>query len=153
MVRIPRRLVEELRQHARDDEQNEVCGVIHARDGEPFEVIRVRNIAGADETPSPFRYNMDTRALIDLEKRRDNTGESLFAIYHSHIKSEARPSPTDENLAFYPPGRYDLAPAYPGTLYILISLTHQPDVRAWRIESREPGAERPKVTEEPIEIV
>ena len=49
---------------------------------------------------------------------------------HSHVRSPARPSPTDVGLAFYP-----------DALYLLVSLTEDqadpstgaPSVRAWRI--------------------
>jgi len=53
-----------------------------------------------------------------------------WAIVHSHVRSPARPSPTDVGLAFYP-----------DALYVLVSLAEdQADpvtgaecVRAWRI--------------------
>ena len=155
MPRIPRALVEEMLAHAREDLPNEACGIIHAVDGVPTTVHRVPNVAGDDGKGSPYRYLMDPMTQHRLEVRRDDSGETLFAIYHSHVASEARPSPTDERQAFFPPGEFDLDPAYPGTWYILVALRDAAplDVRAWRIERREPGAERPKVTEEPIEIV
>ena len=155
MPRIPRALVEEMLAHAREDLPNEACGVIHAVDGVPTAVHRVRNVAGDDGQGSPYRYLMDPMTQHRLEVQRDDSGETLFAIYHSHVASEARPSPTDERQAFFPPGEFDREPAYPGTWYILVSLRDAAplDVRAWRVERCEPGAERPKVTEEPIEIV
>jgi proteasome lid subunit RPN8/RPN11 len=155
MVRIPRALHEEMLAHAREDAPNEACGVIHAQDGEPVAVHRVPNVAGDDGKGSPYRYLMDPRTQFQLEDQRDKTGETLFAIYHSHVASEARPSPTDERQAFFPPGEFDREPAYPGTLYILVSLRDAAplDVRAWRIAKRLPGNERPEVTEEPIEVV
>lgn len=155
MPRIPRALVDEMLAHAREDAPNEACGVVHAKDGEAIAVYRVPNASGDDGKGSPYRYLMDPKTQYELEVRRDDTGETLFAIYHSHVASEARPSPTDERQAFFPPGEFDRAPAYPGTLYILVSLRDAAplDIRAWRVEQRLPGAERPVVTEEPIEIV
>ena len=157
MPRIPRALVEEMLAHAREDLPNEACGVIHAKDGVPVAVHRVRNVAGDDGTGSPYRYLMDPMTQHRLEVRRDDEGETLFAIYHSHVASEARPSPTDERQAFYPPGepgKFDREPAYPGTWYILVSLRDSTPnhVRAWRIEPGKPLAERPKVTEERITL-
>ena len=160
MPRIPRALVEEMLAHAKDDLPNEACGVIHAVDGVPATVHRVPNVAGDDGKGSPYRYLMHPMTQHRLEVRRDDSGgrETLFAIYHSHVASEARPSPTDERQAFFPPGEpghFDREPAYPGTWYILVSLRDAAplDVRAWRIEAGAPGAPNAKVTEEPIEIV
>jgi proteasome lid subunit RPN8/RPN11 len=54
----------------------------------------------------------------------------IWGIVHSHVRSPARPSPTDVGLAFYP-----------DALYVLIALapdqadpaTGAESVRAWRI--------------------
>jgi len=54
----------------------------------------------------------------------------IWGIVHSHVRSPARPSPTDVGLAFYPEA-----------LYVLVSLaegeadpaTGAESVRAWRI--------------------
>jgi proteasome lid subunit RPN8/RPN11 len=92
---------------------------------------------------------MDPQEQLNLELRRDRTGESLFAIYHSHVASEARPSPTDERMAFFPPGDFSQEPSYPDTYYILISLVNpdEPSVRAFRIRKGDSYEER--VVEEP----
>ena len=60
----------------------------------------------------------------------DDAGEAIWAIVHSHVRSTARPSPTDVGLAFYP-----------DALYVLVSLdaaeadpvSGAESVRAWRI--------------------
>jgi proteasome lid subunit RPN8/RPN11 len=66
----------------------------------------------------------------------DDHGWELGAIYHSHTRTRAYPSPTDTKLAFYP-----------AALYIIVSLANEkaPDVRAFRIADGE-------VTEAPLEI-
>jgi proteasome lid subunit RPN8/RPN11 len=158
MARIRRALVDEMIAHAREDPANEVCGIVHARDGVPIAVHRLSNVGGDGRTPSPFRYLMDPLQFMRLEQQRDASGETLFAMYHSHIQSEARPSRTDERQAFFPPATnpedYDKDPAYPGTFYILVSLTQEPTIRAWRVSRRnDPASDRPQVDEEPIEVV
>jgi len=141
--RIPRAIVDEMVAHAREDLPDEACGMVHARDGVPLAVHRVKNDAA-----SPYRYEMNPLQMMRLEGRRDSEGETLFAIYHSHVASPARPSPTDVRMAFFPPGELDREPAYPETMYILVSLdTEPPDVRAYWIRR---GGE---VIEEPIEII
>ena len=83
-----------------------------------------------------------------LERQRDDAGETLFSIYHSHVASPAYPSPTDVRMAFFPPGATEQPPMYPETYYILVSLQHEEaDVRAYHI--RQGGT----IEEEPIEVV
>jgi proteasome lid subunit RPN8/RPN11 len=158
MARIPRAILDEMIAHAREDPANEACGIVHARDGVPIAVHRLRNVGGEGRQPSPFRYLMDPLQFMRLEQQRDATGETLFAMYHSHIQSEARPSRTDERQAFFPPATnpedYDREPAYPGIYYILVSLTQEPTIRAWRVSRRsDPTSDRPQVDEEAIEVV
>jgi proteasome lid subunit RPN8/RPN11 len=142
-VKISQQLIDEMVAHAREDLPNEACGMVHARDGVPVAVHRVGNVAA-----SPYRYEMNPLQMMRLENQRDAGGESLFAIYHSHVASEARPSPTDVRMAFFPPGEIEREPMYPETYYILVSLAHEPpDVRAFFI--RTGGA----VDEEPVEVV
>ena len=143
MPRIPRAIVDEMVEHAREDLPNEACGMVHANNGTPVAVHRVGNTAA-----SPYRYEMDPLRMMKLERQRDETGEALFAIYHSHVASEARPSPTDVRMAFFPPGEVDQEPMFPQTYYIVISLENEPpDVRAYFIRR---GGE---IEEEPVEIV
>ena len=132
MAEIARALVDEMVAHARADLPNEACGVVHAVDGVATSVHRVTNGAA-----SPYRYEMAPLEQLKLEQRRDSDNETLFAIYHSHVASEARPSQTDVNMAFWPPGDTTGTQMYPETLYILVSLADEtaPDrvVRAFRI--------------------
>ncbi len=133
MVEIARALVDEMVAHARDALPNEACGVVHAVDGVATAVHRVTNAAA-----SPYRYEMAPLEQLKLEQRRDAEGETLFAIYHSHVASEARPSPTDVNMAFWPPGETTGTQMYPETLYVVVSLAEDdPSVRAFHIV---PGA-------------
>ncbi|TAJ18068.1 MAG: M67 family peptidase [Dehalococcoidia bacterium] len=143
MPRIPRAIVDEMIAHAREDLPNEACGMVHATAGAPIAVHRVKNDAA-----SPYRYEMNPLQMMRLEGQRDASGEALFAIYHSHVASKAYPSPTDVRMAFFPPGEVEQEPAYPETMYILVSLASDPsDVRAYWIRR---GGE---VVEEPIEII
>ena len=142
-VQIARTLVDEMIAHAREDLPNEACGIVHARGGEPVSVHRVTNVAA-----SPYRFEMHGIEQLRLEEARDDAGETLFAIYHSHVASRAYPSPTDVRMAFFPPGELDREPAYPGALYVLVSLAEDPPpVHAYHI--RQGGV----IEEQPIAIV
>jgi [CysO sulfur-carrier protein]-S-L-cysteine hydrolase len=143
MPRIPASIIEEMVQHARDDLPNEACGMVHAKEGAPTAAYRIDNTAA-----SPYRYEMHPLQMLRLENQRDAEGETLFAIYHSHVASRAYPSPTDVRMAFFPPGEMDQEPMFPGTYYIVVSLGQEPpDVRAYQIRR---GGE---VEEAPIEVV
>ena len=143
MPRISRALVEEMIAHAREDLPNEACGLVHAKNGTAVSVHRVTNVAA-----SPYRFEMHGLEQMKLEQQRDESGETLFAIYHSHVASPAFPSPTDVRMAFFPPGEIDEEPAYPDTYYVLVSLAEEPPpVRAYLIRSS--GL----IEEEPVEVV
>ncbi len=143
MPRISSAIIDEMVAHAREDLPNEACGMVHAKDGAPIAVHRVGNAAA-----SPYRYDMNPLQMMRLERQRDDTGETLFAIYHSHVASPARPSPTDVRMAFFPPGEVEQPPMFPETYYILVSLQHdEADVRAYHI--RRGGV----IEEAPIEVV
>ena len=121
MPRIPRAIADAIIAHAREDLPNEACGLVHAEDGEAVSVHPVTNVAA-----SPYRFEMHGMEQMRLEQQRDERGETLFAIYHSHVASPAWPSQTDVRMAFFPPGETDQEPAYPGTIYLLVSLAEEP---------------------------
>lgn len=120
-VQIPRRLVDEMIQHARDGAPHEVCGVLAGEDGRFSSVYPARNIA---ENPA-VTYQMDPKEQLQIFKEVEERGWELAGIYHSHPASPARPSATDMRLAFYPEA-----------VYFIVSLM-QPDkplVRAFRLD-------------------
>jgi proteasome lid subunit RPN8/RPN11 len=155
MPRIPQSAIDAMIQHAREELPNEACGMLHARDGEVVAVHRVTNRAA-----SPYRYELEPLEQLKLERSRDDSGETLLAIYHSHVASPARPSPTDVRQAFFPPGEIDGAQMFPDSYYILVSLAEDaPDVRAYRISAVDldgrtfDEAAQETIEEEPIEVV
>jgi proteasome lid subunit RPN8/RPN11 len=118
-MRLSREIADELIAHAREDVPNECCGMIGAVGGEARTVYRAKNAEA-----SPLRYNIDPQDLFRIMRAIEDAGEDLAAIYHSHTKSEAKPSPTDVNLA-----------TYPDAVYIIVSLADadDPDMRGFHI--------------------
>ncbi len=112
---------------------NECCGLIAADGGVPVKVFPMTN---ADA--SPVTYRLDGKEQLRTFDEIDAQGWDLWAIYHSHTHSEAYPSQTDRNLAFYPDSRY-----------ILLSLEDRehPVLRSFFIE------ESGDVTEEELSII
>jgi proteasome lid subunit RPN8/RPN11 len=149
---FPEALRQELIDLARDGDPDEVCGILGGRDGAIERVFPVRNTAdevGADRGVfrdrdsgvaaagrRPVHYYMDPRDQLRVYNELDTLDLDLVGYYHSHTHSEARPSPTDIRLAS------DLSP-----YYVLVSLTHQPNVRAWRIVKADPSAETGELVE------
>jgi proteasome lid subunit RPN8/RPN11 len=152
---FPEALRQELVDHAREGDPDEVCGILAGRDHTVERVFRVSNTAdeiGAErgvfrdrqtgDAASGRRavhYYMDPRDQLRAYNEIDDLGLELIGYYHSHTRSEARPSSTDIRLA-----------TDPATYWILVSLedaTH-PAVRAWRIDKTDPTAE----TGEAIEV-
>ncbi len=96
--------------------------MIASRDGEAVAVHRARNTAA-----SPLRYEMDGMEQYRIQSSIEDAGLELGAIYHSHTRSEPKPSQTDINLAFYPEA-----------LYVIVGLkSAEPDVRAYSIVNGE----------------
>jgi proteasome lid subunit RPN8/RPN11 len=150
---FPSDLRAELIAHARQGEPDEVCGILAGRDGVISHVFPVRNTAEsvtaehgvfrdrdtgrAANGRAAVHYYMDPRDQLRVYNRIDDLGLDVVGYYHSHTHTEARPSATDIRLAS------DLSP-----YYVLVSLTHSPAVRAWRIAKADPTAE----TGEAIEV-
>ena len=102
--------------HAEEEAPNECCGYGRMSDGRVDEVFRAENLRH-----SPYGYEIDSKSLLAANEL-DDDGHGVV-IYHSHPRSEAKPSQTDINLATYPHWRY-----------VIVSLDGEPTVRAWRIE-------------------
>jgi desampylase len=153
---FPDALRQELIDHAREGNPDEVCGVLAGRDGRVERVFRVQNTA--DRVPAergvfrdrdtgaasagrkPVHYYMDPRDQLRVYNEIDDLGLDVIGYYHSHTHSEARPSPTDVRLAT------DLT-----TYYVLVSLVEPAAVRAWRISKVDPTDETGDVTEVPLD--
>ena len=141
-LKLPAAMVEEMKEHALADLPNECCGLILGKPGYAQKVYRTRN-----SEASPFRYNIHPIDLKNAMEEGDDKGWDVLVIYHSHVASDAYPSPTDIRLSQWP-GTDPPTDLFPGTYYVLVSLKDHdnPSVRAYQIHNGE-------VTEEPIEAV
>ena len=130
--RLEQGYIDQMVAHAREDVPNECCGVLLGQNGQAQQFRRCTNAEH-----SPFRYSVDPRELLAIDRDAREHDWEVVAIYHSHTHTEAYPSPTDVRLA-----------AYPEAIYVLVSLQQpdQPVLRAFRIRD---GA----ISEEAIETV
>lgn len=132
MVRLPCSYVDQMVAHARSGLPNEACGIIAGHDGRPAKLYLTAN---AEQ--SPYRYNIEPRELKRIYDEMDEHGQDVHTVFHSHVATEAYPSPTDVRLAVW----------FPDAHYVIISLAEEPpSVRSFRIVDA-------AVTEEPLEVV
>jgi proteasome lid subunit RPN8/RPN11 len=116
--------------HARAEHPNEACGLIAGTAPPADGGTATRWFATRNRAASPLRYEVHPDDLLRASLEIDDADEVTWGIVHSHVRSPARPSPTDVGLAFYP-----------DALYVLVSLaadqadpaTGAESVRAWRI--------------------
>ncbi len=124
-VRLPRDIAEAIVRHARDQRPAEACGLVvgsalPADGGLARRYVPCRNAAA-----SPSRYLVHRDDLLAVLAELDRTGEELWGVVHSHVRTGAAPSSTDI-----------LEAAWPAAVHLLVSLAEggaSPDLRAWRI--------------------
>ena len=140
---LPREMIYEMVRHAIEDLPNECCGVITGDGETAAKLYRTRNAE-----PSPFRYSIDPRDLLQIEREMDEADQSVLVIYHSHVASDAYPSPTDVRLSQWQ-GSDPPMELYPGAYYVLVSLKDPRNlsVRAFTIKGGEITEEELAATE------
>ena len=117
-------VADELLRHARAELPNEACGLIS---GNLAAARGTRYHATRNVEASPLRYNVHPDDLVRIVFAIERASEDLVAIFHSHTRTAAVPSPTDRRDA-----------QYPGVYYLLATLADEgappaSALRAWRI--------------------
>jgi proteasome lid subunit RPN8/RPN11 len=128
--------------HARAERPNEACGLVvgsalAADGGEARRYVPCRN-----QLASPSRSLVHRDDLLAVLAEIDRSGEELWAVVHSHVRTPAIPSRSDVGEA-----------AWPAAVYLLVSLADEtvgatgpragpeasgiPTLRAWRIADGE----------------
>ena len=119
-MRISRELLEKIVAHAREEAPNECCGMVACADGSAVEVYPTSNAEA-----SPFRFMIDPREQLRVHNEIETRGLELGAIYHSHTRTEPRPSQTDVIFSR----------GWPGVVWIIVGLSNgEPEVRAFTIQ-------------------
>jgi proteasome lid subunit RPN8/RPN11 len=117
-MKIAPDLLQQVVDHAVRDAPDECCGFIWLRDGVATVVVPVENTAH-----SPFRFEVGPSDLLALADAGDDGLDAI--IYHSHTRSEPRPSQTDVNFAAN----------WPGVEWLIVGTAGaEPEVRNWRID-------------------
>jgi proteasome lid subunit RPN8/RPN11 len=119
-MRIDRDLYEQMIVHAREEAPNECCGMVGSTNGRAVAVHRAVNAEA-----SPLRFRIEPAEQLELHNKIEDAGLELGAIYHSHTRTEPKPSQTDINFA----------KLWPGVLWIIVGLDGgEAEVRTWRID-------------------
>lgn len=125
MLRIGKKLLDQMVCHSIDGYPLEVCGML-AGVVDGAGTAEVRSVHPADNVTGSARvYEVDPRALLRADREAEAEGGQLLGVYHSHTHTDAKPSPTDITAA-----------PDPGWHYVLVSLRDDhPSVRSWNIEN------------------
>jgi proteasome lid subunit RPN8/RPN11 len=109
--------------HARHELPNESCALLAGdlQRGRVTAVHPARNVLA-----SPYRFEVDPRDLVRIVHDIERAGEDLVAVFHSHPRGPAVPSPTDVRDARY------------RALHILAGAAEEATLRAWRLDGPEP---------------
>jgi [CysO sulfur-carrier protein]-S-L-cysteine hydrolase len=121
-INIPRSIFEDIMSQAWDEQPCECCGLLGGRASQVLSRYPLEN-----KSPEPERrYFATPEDLFEAMRRMRSEGEDLIAIYHSHPRGPAYPSPTDIELAFYPEA-----------VYLIIGLEPRIEIRAFTINGQE----------------
>lgn len=131
MIELDLNHFDEMVGHGLREFPNECCGLLASKDGAPVKVFPMRNLDA-----SPVSYQLDAKEQLRVFDQIDDAGWDLFAIYHTHTHSEAYPSDTDRNQAFYPDAYY---------MVLSLSDREHPVLRAFRIVDGDVSEEELKV--------
>jgi [CysO sulfur-carrier protein]-S-L-cysteine hydrolase len=112
-------LFKEIAEHGLKGFPNEACGLLAGVDGRPAKFFAMTNLDA-----SPVSYRLDPKEQLRVFDEIEQEGWELLGIVHTHTHSEALPSETDINQAFYPEA-----------LYMIMSLVDRegPVLRGFRI--------------------
>ena len=103
-MKIAKRLLEAILDHARRGYPFEVCGVLlgpgrlKRPDGEVTVDKTVPAVNRETETPR-VRYQIAPEDLIRIQREARDEGREIVGYYHSHPDHPARPSETDRRIA------------------------------------------------------
>jgi proteasome lid subunit RPN8/RPN11 len=122
---LPRELLLEVFQHARECYPEECCGLLLGTDREgPLQVIRCTNVQsqrvarGESNLDATRAFWIDEQELWNALRSAESSGQKLMVIYHSHVDTAAYLSHTDAAGALGPDG----TPLYPDTAQLVVSV-------------------------------
>jgi proteasome lid subunit RPN8/RPN11 len=133
VIEIPQDIRQRMIEHAIEGLPNEACGLLAGPDGGRIEAFYpIRN-----QDQSAVTYRLDGRQQLAVQDEIEAKEWEVLGVFHSHTRSEAYPSATDRERAFWPyseDGMRIFAKAH----HFLVSLQGpEPVVRAFWIEDQD----------------
>jgi proteasome lid subunit RPN8/RPN11 len=101
-IQIRREVLTAVLEQARQESQEECCGLLAGRSGV---ITRACPATNAAEDTSKA-YEIAPEELFRLVREIRSAGLTLLGIYHSHPAGENRPSARDIERAYYPAAAY-----------------------------------------------
>jgi proteasome lid subunit RPN8/RPN11 len=137
VIEIPEAIRTQLVDHALAQLPNEACGFLAGHGSRVERFLPVRN-----HDASEWTYFMDPRDQKRAQDEMDASGLDLLAVFHSHPRTAAFPSPTDAQQAYWPardPTSGEHMMIFPEARYVILSLRdrQRPELRAFRIVTEE----------------
>jgi [CysO sulfur-carrier protein]-S-L-cysteine hydrolase len=126
IARLKQEHIDDMVRHAQEEAPVECCGLLAARDGR---IVAVHRAANAEA--SPYRFSIDAKEQLRIQREMDETETEWAGFYHSHTGSPAVPSPTDirQMTTFFGP---------PYVHFVIgVADPENPEVRVWYIENGE----------------
>jgi proteasome lid subunit RPN8/RPN11 len=98
VIRLPKRLYEEIAHQAENEMPNECCGYLAGtKEGDGRLVVKRIPMTNVDASPEHFSF--DPKEQFAALKAARESGLELIANYHSHPETPARMSEEDIRLA------------------------------------------------------
>ena len=127
VIKLRRDHYNEMIAHALADAPVECCGIVALKDGYSAGVHQAVNV----ET-SPYRFSIDPRQYLKIERAIEAADGSVAGFYHSHTGTPPVPSPTDTRAmtgaGFVPPFIH---------FVVGVADRENPEVRVWHIENND----------------
>ncbi|HTO71661.1 MAG TPA: M67 family metallopeptidase [Myxococcota bacterium] len=124
-AQLPRELLLEVFQHARECYPEECCGLLMGTEREgPLHVIRCANVQsqrvarGESNLDATRAFWIDEQELWNALRSAESAGEKLLVIYHSHVDTAAYLSHADAAGALGP----DEKPLYPDAAQLVVAV-------------------------------
>jgi proteasome lid subunit RPN8/RPN11 len=130
-------------EHAVAEQPNEACGFLAGTGDVVVAYHPVRN-----EDTGGFTYYMEGGDRFRAEMAIEDRGQEVVGIFHSHTHTEAYPSDTDVERAYWrDPVTGERTAIYPDARYVIASARIGADavIRAFRIRPDEVEEEEVKV--------
>lgn len=133
MISIPKKIYQDMIDHAKNGYPNEACGILAGKKKDNADQFFPMN----NLDKASISYFMDPKEQLQVFKKMRASGIEMRGIFHSHVASVAYPSQKDVRLAYYPDVSY---------LIVSLSDMEKPVLRSFRIAEE-------KVIEEELKIV